>query len=410
MTYSIIQKEILRKLLTKYESSKTYQEENTLRQSFYILPREVFVEYESDFTNIDKIFDFENQVSMLAKDSLVEIIKDHQRFKKIKAVSTEQNWNKIRNILGVKEKRVIQQEELLFYKAHLDEHEIIKQYCSAQIERIISNKKPQYSMDEAKQIITLLAFILNNKSEILERELSISVLHNSKTWEQKYKERVCRILRNSSYFKYLVDSIEDVKEANSIILEELNIYSNPSYIYFKGNAEITLETNHEIAVIPDFPFALSSESIGKIKKIEVFDKSVMTIENLTTFNRLKKENTFIIYLSGYHNTMKQKFLIKLYEQNISKGLSYYHFGDIDPDGFLILENLRKKTNIDFIPYHMNIADIINYEEYTKPLEQNDLIKAQGLLEGNLYSDIIHYMLNKNEKLEQEIISWLEKNL
>ena len=46
--YSNVQKQILQKLLTKFESSKTYKGENSVTQSFSIKPSEVFNEYEKD--------------------------------------------------------------------------------------------------------------------------------------------------------------------------------------------------------------------------------------------------------------------------------------------------------------------------------------------------------------------------
>ena len=58
---------------------------------------------------------------------------------------------------------------------------------------------------------------------------------------------------------------------------------------------------------------------------------VVTIENLTTFNAFKCENSFAIYLGGYHNTSRRNFIKKVYEQNPDK--QYLHFGDIDAGGF-----------------------------------------------------------------------------
>ena len=57
--YSNVQKQILQKLLTKFESSKTYKGENSVTQSFSIKPSEVFNEYEKDSADINQIEDFE---------------------------------------------------------------------------------------------------------------------------------------------------------------------------------------------------------------------------------------------------------------------------------------------------------------------------------------------------------------
>lgn len=129
----------------------------------------------------------------------------------------------------------------------------------------------------------------------------------------------------------------------------------------------------------------------------------MTIENLTSFNRVCSENMFCLFLSGYNNSCKTKFLEKIFDDNPQK--EWLHFGDIDPDGFLILHNLRIKTGIDFKPYRMGITELTDFKKYCRPLEENDKTKAKSMLKKQLFSEIVRFMLDNNCKLEQEIISW-----
>ena len=214
-----------------------------------------------------------------------------------------------------------------------------------------------------------------------------------------------RILRKSGYFDDLIENCTDEKEENKVILEELNVYANPSYVYFKGNGKITFQNGNEISIAPEIPLALSSACIKEITDFEITDTKIMTVENLTSFNRIKETGTFYIFLSGYHNSAKQNFIKKIHSQNPEK--EYLHFGDIDPDGFYILQNLRTKTNINFKPYKMGITQLEKYSSFAKPLEQNDQKKARALKEKNLFPEIIDCMLKTNQKLEQEIISWKE---
>ena len=214
-----------------------------------------------------------------------------------------------------------------------------------------------------------------------------------------------RILRKSGYFDDLIENCTDEKEENKVILEELNVYANPSYVYFKGNGKITFQNGNEISITPEIPLALSSACIKEITDFEIKDTKIMTVENLTSFNRIKEAGTFYIFLSGYHNSAKQNFIKKIHSQNPEK--EYLHFGDIDPDGFYILQNLRTKTNINFAPYKMGITQLEKYSSFAKPLEQNDQKKARALKEKNLFPEIIDCMLKANQKLEQEIISWKE---
>lgn len=408
MIYSETIKQILQRLLTKYESSKTYKGTNLLLQNFSIKPTDIFKEYDKDSTDINTIEDFEKECNLLESEKLIQLDWKYERIIRINAIATTENWKKIRTILGVKDKKQQKQDEIDFYTSFYEDinsEQIVKDFCKHQIEHLENDKKAEYLQEDSKKIISLLDFILKNKNEILERELSISVLANSKTWEEKYKRKVLKILRQSGYFDSLIEKFSDEKEINKVILEECNVYSNPSYVYFKGNGKITFENGEFFTVYPDIPFALYSQSISKIMSFEIEDAKIMTVENLTSFNRIKESETFFIFLSGYHNSVKQKFLEKIYQQNSNK--TYFHFGDIDPDGFFILENLKKKTHIDFNQYKMGIEELEKYSTFSRTLEDNDIIKAKSLIEKGKFVEIMNYMLEKNRKLEQEIISCKE---
>ena len=406
--YSSIQKQILQKLLSKYESSKTYRGENSVSQSFTIRPSDVYKEYQKDSTDINEVTDFEKQCKLLESEDFVQLDWKYERISKITAISIDENWTKIRNILGVKDKNLRLSEEKEFYSKYFEDissHQIVKDFCKKQIARLEIGKDAEYSQEEAKDIILLLSFILHNKNEILERELSISILSNSKTWESKYKNKVLRLLMHSGCFDSLIESCADEKEKYSVILEEFNVFSNPSYIFFKGNGKISFGNGKEYVIYTDVPLALSSGVISIIDSFEIYDSKIMTIENLTSFNRLKDSDTFYIFLSGYHNSVKQNFLKKIFNQNQHK--KYYHFGDIDPDGFYILQNLRSKTGIDFKAYKMGICELQKYKDFTKVLEENDIKKAKILIDNEYYTETLEYVLKNNQKLEQEIISFKE---
>ena len=411
MIYSSLQKQILQKLLLKYESSKTYKGDNVICQSFSIKPSDVFKEYEKDSADINTIEDFEKQCKLLEAEGLVFLTWKSSRLKKINAGENCENsksddlWSQYRKILGVKDKNERLNEEINFYSKYLESNKIVTQFCLEQIERLKIGKEAKYQKDEAEKIIELLLFILNNKDEILERELSISVLHDSKLWEKKYKSKVCKLLLEKGDYSEILFGLDE-KEKIKALLEQHNIFDNPTYIYFKGDATIYFSDKNTIPVTAENPIALSSVSMKNIKKVEIKNSKVFTIENLTSFNRFTLKNAFAIYLSGYHNSAKQEFLKLIFEQNKNK--KYFHFGDIDPDGFFILENLKAKTKIPFSPYKMSCTELQKYSAYTKALEENDITKAKTLIAKGLYVDEMNYMLKNNCKLEQEIVSWLEK--
>ena len=281
-------------------------------------------------------------------------------------------------------------------------NEIADALCREQIARIDEGKKPAYSLADAGILVRLLDVIVHNQEDMLERELSITVFADSKTFEKSWRSRVCRILQK--YGDKDADlSNKAEREIEIALLERYHIYANPSYVFMEGNGSILFQNGKTMELTAGIPLALPQRSLQKIRKISISDHALMTIENLTSFNRTEKEDTFLIYLSGYSSSLKKKLLQKIHQDNPS--LRWFHFGDIDPDGFLILEDLREQTWIPFDPYCMGIEELVEYSSYCRSLNENDRKKAADLIERNLYCEVMQYMLDHNCKLEQEIISW-----
>ncbi|MNP26973.1 hypothetical protein D3C76_1198590 [compost metagenome] len=150
-------------------------------------------------------------------------------------------------------------------------------------------------------------------------------------------------------------------------------------------------------------FAISSKDIDEIEAIEVNSSELITIENLTSFNNYN-ENNSVIYLGGYHNSVRKKLLTKIYESN--RDVTYYHCGDIDVGGFKILNHLKRKTSIPFLPLNMDIETLEKNISYGKELTANDRKELEKMINDEMYSEykeILSFILNKNRKLEQEIV-------
>ena len=73
--YSIREKDILRELLDRYERSRTYRQENQRSQTFSIRPEQVFPAYQSDYTSIGEVADFENELDRLEQEDLIRVKK-----------------------------------------------------------------------------------------------------------------------------------------------------------------------------------------------------------------------------------------------------------------------------------------------------------------------------------------------
>ena len=410
MTLSDYQNKILEKLLDKYERSKQNYDSTEKLRAIMIKPTDIYKDYDSDYSDIDEQSEFETDISELVNEEYITIRRKEKIISRI--VLNVDSLDKIYTLMKREPRKLAIQNEINLYKEWIGKNELISRYCTHQIELLESGKTAKYKIKVAENLLRLLEFVLSNRQMILERELSIAVFGDTKIYEKEYRNKLLYILKTYGNDNDLISEVEEEKgnekeereEIEHSILEELNIYSNPKYVYFKGCAEITFEDGNSYKLSSDIPIALPMDKLNTIKSFMISDSAIMTVENLASYNRIYEKDYFVIYLAGYHNIAKQSLIKLIASQNDVK--EWYHFGDIDPDGFLILENLKKKTGINFKPVYMSINELKKYEKYTKKLEDNDTTKAQGLINKGLYVDIMEYMLKNNVKLEQEIVSWM----
>ncbi len=397
------QKIVINKLIDKYERSKIYTGDCKVNRNIFLLPTEVFTDYDSDFADVEKVSQFEDELRELDEKGLIEISYDTNYVVK-KILSIPEKWDMYYSLLGrvTKKQIIVEQRDYLEDVLCNSEDTIILKFCEEQLKRLHQGKKLSFSLDELKVIVELIKTIIANKTTLLERELSILKFGDSKVFEKCYKSKICSILRKYGNYEERLEGIDVKSEAEHIILEEYMIFANPSYIYFKGNGRIMFQDGHKISLNNDISIGLISDAISYIRNIEIYDDNIVTIENLTSFNRYFAQNTFSMYLAGYHNSAKTNFLKLINQHNQRK--NWYHFGDLDPDGFYILEHLKTTTNIDFESKFMNAEYLKKYKQYTKELAENDKVKAKNLIESGKYKEVLEYMLENNCKLEQEIIS------
>lgn len=386
---------ILNDLLDRYERSSYFKGRSIQKRKISIILHNIFPEYgrsdcfeetdliekiihelfEKNYIKPGKINEFGNREIILNLDdqTLDHIYKEMGRIK-------------------LKDSRQLFLEEINQLKGELFIQKFISYIRDKSLQfQTLSPYLENNSINDLRNVINILEKMLNQKEEISFRKFSILALHDSKKLE-KYKFKIFHIIHD-----FYDQSIEDENEA----FECFNIIKNPSYIYLKGN--MIIQIRNQVIDLNELNnhFAIASENINELTILNIFAKRVMTVENLTSFHDLELDDTLIIYLGGYHNTLRRNFLLLIYEF-LGNQVSYYHFGDIDAGGFYIYLNLVKKTDIPFQLYKMDIETLTKYREYTRELTQNDrsrLIKLKEIYQN----PIIDYMLENNMKLEQEIV-------
>lgn len=251
----------------------------------------------------------------------------------------------------------------------------------------------------SRRLIRAIHKIETNQKEIYIREFSVQCFGDSKELEKK-SGLIGKIFRRFS------DDMEDMD--NDVILAEYGIYRTPNYVYVKGGGRLRIGTPEAYDI--DLRslrqgIGLSGEDLDGLEwKGDVSVKRIITIENLTTFFRWEEPDSVLIYLGGYHNAVRRKFLQKLYQ--VFPEAEYFHFGDIDVGGFEIYEDLCRRTGIPFTTYKMGISELEQYEQYTRELTENDRKRMDSLLNNEAYENvwpILRYMKEHGKKLERESI-------
>lgn len=386
-----IESKILNSLLDSYEKSKTFIGENKNQQTFKISVARLFPKYDDDSD-----FAFYKEINTNLESLKIKglITYKAERSGKIKTVFLEQNsipvsYKYIDRI--PKSDTNIQLLELLTEYEETDEiHAPLLKYIHEQKRHLKENKNVQFfdgELSEYKDILLAAKAILENQNEIFIREFSVKLFNNSKRLES-IESSVRSLLY--SYGEY------DDKET---VLEEHNIIKTPTYVMLKGKGILNLGQKIDLEKISG-DIGLSTQSLRGLVSVELRGNSVITIENLTSFHKYQPDNELVIYLGGFHNSVKRDFIKLVYKCN--PGAKFKHFGDIDAGGFYILEHLKNKTGINFEPFDMDIKTLQKNKAHWIKLTANDRKRLCNLAEKfSDYKKAVGYMLENNCKLEQE---------
>ena len=412
--------QLLSKLLDQYEKSVTYVGENKVKQVFSVKPSDIFKGYNKDFLPPEQLFqekEFERLIRQMESEGLIHVVPPNTGILR-QICAVPERWEDYYACLNRTEKNILKKrlEEVYHRFCQCD---LLEAYGKEKLQtlknsraRKLDEKKVEKEITEAEAIWNLVQFLKENQEKqrtTLEREMSEAVLHDSKQWEKIYRKKVCGILEHTGRYDEPLAELEEERERQTALLEEFYIYSNPAYIYLKGDARICLEDGRELRIYHDLPMSIPFETFQKAKSIQIRDAALMTVENLTSFPRLEREHIFYLFLSGYHTRTKQALLQRIAREN--PGLSWHHFGDLDPDGLAIAGHLIRKTGLPFQLCAMGVQELQRFQTYAKPLEAPDRAKAEAMIkQGSSYAGILRYMLEHNCKLEQEIISWQETRL
>lgn len=404
MRYEKIQQKTINRLLDKYEKSKTFTGTNQVTQSFEKRIAELFPKYNDDA---------EYELFCVVNDALKDLEKiglvylKYQRGNVISRVAL--------NVSMLSEcyayvKREARKEEHAWLEETMNCFKgcpILDKYFEVQQSKIAKNQKVEYfdgDKESYRDLLRLVTELSVNEEEQFIRDFSSKLFHDSK--------KVEKLATKAGALMYQYGNFQD-KES---VLEECGVVQTPTYVCVKGAGVLVLGSQILDLSQLKGDVALSTTSLKELTRVEVKGRRVVTVENLTSFHDYADVNDFVVYLGGFHNRTKRKFLTFLHEQNPEK--EYRHFGDIDAGGFYILEHLKEKTGISFKSMAMDVETLKKYRLQTRELTQKDRERIANLLKKleeakeddflkEDYSEVLCFMLMENCKLEQEAVILLD---
>lgn len=391
---------VLNHLLDTYENSLLSIGENRrkIQIEFRFTRTSIPAYYDESSSEYEKIHILMNALEN--KNMITVIWKDHKQGHFIQKVRMNADQiDEIYRYTGRKPKHGLEEENRVFLQKYLNEDApVTVSFVGYLLERLENHKSvKEYitleNLQETEKFLRACVSVEQNKTPCYIREFSIQHFQDSKYFEQ-IESRIIRVFRQFD---------EEYKEMDAVeLLAEYGIYQTPDFVYFKGDVRLLVEGEEMNLSLLKQGIGISGEDIENIRFSDFSRiQKVITVENLTSFFRCHEENSLLVYLGGYHNRVRRKLLQKIYDA--IPAAKYYHFGYIDAGGFLIFLDLRKKTEIPFESFRMDLDTLKQYSQYGKKLTETDKKRLEKLEEEKEFSEVIRYMLEKNIKLEQECI-------
>ncbi len=264
-----------------------------------------------------------------------------------------------------------------------------------------ANKIPQ-KYQQTEELLKALVFIENNEQTLFLREASMLIYGDSKRLEEKVLlHQVCKTLRDH------LDRPCEENELEDEILENYYIFREKQRLCMKGKATVKISGKEiDLSAFRD-GLEFFTDDLKNVEWIHIRTKRFMTVENRTSWLRMSKEDSCFFYLGGYATRYQRDFLKKTAADN--PGIEFLHFGDIDTGGLYIHEHLCRVTGIPFEMYRMSKDELEDqrFQECLQPLTENDRTRLKALEKREEYRELAGYLLEKNVKLEQEIVSLYE---
>lgn len=391
---------ILDSLLKKY-NNRYIKNINTNRR-IILKPTEVYKNYTKNNAEIAEKQCLNEAISELIANGFISV--DYLKFSDdIEKVylcedKVDDIYEYLEEAYGVVPHSMLSKQVKGVVKKYICAGEIVQQYCNTVLAQI-DDPRFQADPERIEANLKMLSFLEQNSESLYVREVSMLVYGDSKWFENNNYDEICAFLKSAT------GMTGEESEINDDILKLFHVALPEQEIFIKGDWKIEWEQYSLDTSKFQGGVAISSNDIQGIKNIIIKSSCLMTIENKTSFQRLKNIDCAMMYLGGFANRSQIQFLKKVISDN--SYAQFLHFGDIDIGGFLIHKHLCRETSKDFVLYCMGVQQLRDerFKNCLRGVTDNDISRLDLLAEDTKYSEVLTYMKEYNVKLEQEIISY-----
>ncbi|MFT5875772.1 MAG: hypothetical protein ACI8WT_004769 [Clostridium sp.] len=391
---------ILNSLVDKYENSSLYKGNNVVAVKIvFKVTHESLQDYFNE-VNSDLKEEINERCLNLAYRDFIEI--HWKRYEEgniiekvyLNVLKLEEIYKELKRT----QKQSMETDAISILEPYLSEQNWLGDFSKGITQKLQEKKsiKKYFDIEDLKtmsDVLKAVYLIIRQDTEIAKRVFSVYHFNDSKRLE-KIETKLVRIMIDFGGFDAELD-----------VLAEANIIRNPSYVYLKGSGSFTIndQSLNLQKLCGDIGLSISIIEGLIVDDLEV--DRVLTIENLTTFHSYKPQNELVIYLGGYHNSIRRELLVKLYEFN--KEIPFYHWGDIDLGGFRILNHLKNMTGIPFNAFLMDCETLVKYKDHLMRIDKESYLDSlRGMLQDKDYEehfDAIKYLIENRVRLEQEVV-------
>ncbi len=262
--------------------------------------------------------------------------------------------------------------------------------------------------DESLLHDLLLAFqrYAELQGRVTMRAFSSQCYHDTKHFERTVQKDFLRIARKRC--TGLVEACAESELSERDQLAFLGIYARPELYELSGNCAIqTAQGSIDIGAVTPYGLAIPSTLIDSILGVALDGiRCVTLIENKTNYDEYllseKQQDELVVYHGGFLSPQKKKFLLKL-ATAADETVEMRFWADIDLGGFCMFEHLQaiipqvkpmRMSGVYVEQYHQN--GLPRTEEYLAKLRQE---MSNGL--HPLFTDAINAILMYRVTIEQE---------